>query len=182
MPFIIKAILDIGPLFAFFIAYHFYGIMIATAVISTFSIITVYVYYHYEKRIAKLPLFTAAILSIFAIATLYTGDSTFIKLKPTILNFLFSITLFGGLALNKGLMKNILGSKLNMNDAAWLTFSKRWAYLFLTLAALNEIVWRNFSEGTWVKFKVFGLISITLIFLVSQFSFIEKNKTDPNLM
>ena len=178
MPGYIKIILDIGPLLAFFITHHFYGIMVATAVISTFSIITVYIYYHYEKRIAKLPLFTAIILSIFAIATLYTGNPTFIKLKPTIINLLFAVILFGGAALNKGLMKNILGSKMNMSEKAWLTFSKRWAYLFLSLAISNEIVWRNFSEGTWVKFKVFGLISITLIFLLSQFSFIEKNKID----
>jgi intracellular septation protein len=178
MPGFLKIFFDIGPLIAFFIAHHFFGIMVATAAIVILSILSVYAGYHYEKKIAKVPLLTAIILSFFGLLTLYTGDSTFIKIKPTIINLIFSMILFGGLAFNKGLMKNILGTKITMNHKAWLIFTKRWAYFFASLALLNEAVWRNFSESTWVKFKVFGLLGLTLIFLLSQLSFIDKNKTD----
>ncbi len=182
MPAFLKLLFEIGPLIAFFIAHHLYGIMVATAVIAALSILSVYISYYYEKKIAKVPLYTALILSIFALATLYTGNPTFIKLKPTVVNLIFSIILFGGLIFNKGLMKNILGQKINMNDQAWLIFTRRWAYFFAFLAILNEAIWRNFSEDLWVKFKVFGLLGLTFAFLLTQLSFIDKNKIDQKPM
>jgi intracellular septation protein len=39
---------------------------------------------------------------------------------------------------------------------------------FLFLAVLNEVVWRNFPTDTWVSFKVFGIMPITMAFALSQ--------------
>ena len=33
---------------------------------------------------------------------------------------------------------------------------------------LNIYVAYNFSEATWVKFKVFGLMALTFVFMVAQ--------------
>jgi intracellular septation protein len=38
----------------------------------------------------------------------------------------------------------------------------------LALAALNEVVWRNFSEGVWVSFKTFGIMPLTVLFALAQ--------------
>jgi intracellular septation protein len=57
---------------------------------------------------------------------------------------------------------------LNLTDEGWRKFTVRWMGFFLFLAALNEIVWRNFSESTWVSFKVFGILVLSAVFAMSQ--------------
>jgi intracellular septation protein len=47
---------------------------------------------------------------------------------------------------------------------------------FLILAALNELVWRNFSESTWVTFKVFGILPLTLVFAMAQIGLIKRHE------
>ena len=42
------------------------------------------------------------------------------------------------------------------------------------LAALNEIVWRNFSTDFWVNFKVFGIMPITILFTMTQLPLIQR--------
>lgn len=172
----IKLTLEIGQLFAFFIAYRLYGMIVATAVITSFAIADLIVVYYYEKVISKVSLITAGILLIMGALTLFTGDSRFIKMKPTLIYLIIALVLFIGVWMNKGLLKVVLGKAILMEDAAWKIFSKRWAYFFVFLAILNEFIWRNFSEDLWVKFKVFGIMILFFGFLAAQMPFIEKNK------
>ena len=46
--------------------------------------------------------------------------------------------------------------------------------IFLALAVLNEIVWRNFSTDTWVSFKVFGALPLTFVFAMLQMPLLNK--------
>ena len=176
-PAVIKFTIEIGQLFAFFIAYHFYGIMMATGTITAFAIADLIIVYYYERIISKVSLITAGILLIMGALTLFTGDSRFIKMKPTLIYLILALVLFIGTWMDKGLLKHVLGKAISMEDSAWKIFSKRWAYFFIFLAVLNEFIWRNFSEDFWVKFKVFGITILLFSFLISQMSFINKNKT-----
>ena len=45
---------------------------------------------------------------------------------------------------------------------------------FFVLAAINEIVWRNTSTETWVKFKTFGVLGLTFLFIIAQSPVIAK--------
>jgi intracellular septation protein len=49
---------------------------------------------------------------------------------------------------------------------------------FFVLAILNEIVWRNFSEATWVSFKAWGILPLTLIFAFAQIGLIRRYAVD----
>ena len=44
----------------------------------------------------------------------------------------------------------------------------RWGIFFLVVAGLNELIWRNVSTDTWVNFKVFGLLGLTLVFALAN--------------
>ena len=44
---------------------------------------------------------------------------------------------------------------------AWVTF-------FVTVAGLNLYIAYQFSEQTWVNFKLFGMMGLTLLFLIMQ--------------
>lgn len=176
---LIKLLVEAGPLAAFFVAYSLYDIMTATAVFMVAIVAAVIAAFVLERRLPVLPLFSAAIVLVFGGLTLYLDDATFIKMKPTIINGLFGLALLGGLATGRGLMRYVFGSMFQLDDAGWKSLSLRWALFFLAVAVANELVWRNFAEATWVNFKVFGILPLTLVFAVLQTRLIERHSLKP---
>jgi len=174
----LKKILNFGPAAVFLILSLFFGLVEATTALVVMTNIGLAVTYYYERKFPQKDLYTAIIINIFGLATIFTGNSAYIKIKPTVFYLLLAIILFGGLAANKALMKPILGGAIKMHEHAWKIFTRRWAYFFIFLALLNEIVWRNFSESTWVMFKVFGIIILLFIFMMTQVSFVNKHKPE----
>jgi intracellular septation protein len=71
-------------------------------------------------------------------------------------------------------LKDLLGSTLEMPEAAWRTLTLRWTVFFLVMAGLNEYVWRTMSEATWVNFKVFGLMGLTMVFALANGPFMAR--------
>jgi intracellular septation protein len=105
---------------------------------------------------------------LFGGLTFALSDPRFIKIKPTVVNIAFAAALGVGLATGRPFMKQLLGEALKLTDEGWRKFTVRWIGFFLFLAAVNEVVWRNFTESTWVSFKVFGILVLTAIFALSQ--------------
>jgi intracellular septation protein len=167
---------ELGPLAIFFAAYKFYGLMEATiALAGLMSLMLAYDYF-IVKKVQMQMVVSTALLLIFGSISFFTGNMTFIKMKVTIINLLFGITLCVGVYFNKGFIKYIFGPTVNLDDEAWLILSKRFGSFFLFLAVLNEIVWRNFPEDFWVNFKTFGVMAVTIIFILTQVSFLAKNQ------
>ena len=135
--------------------------------------------YFLEKKIPKIPIIGAALVAIFGGLTLYFDDKIFFYMKPTIVNILFAGILFiGNFFLKKNLLKSLLETSIKLEDQGWEILNQRWTLFFIFLAILNELVWRTQSEDFWVKFKVFGIIPITLIFTMFQINLINKYKKD----
>lgn len=170
-----KNILEFGPLIIFFLVYKWQGLINATAVLVVVTAVAVIINYVLEKKVPVMPLASAVILGIFGILTVISEDTFFIKIKPTIVNLLFAAILLIGAAMKKGMLKYLMGSAIEMNDKAWLKFSIRWGFFFIFLALVNEVVWRSFEEDFWVKFKVFGMLPLTMLFVASQIPFLKKN-------
>ena len=169
-----KLIIDIGPLAVFFVFYTKNGLqgsilpfMIATVIAVIFS-------YILEKKIPIMPTVGAIIVLLFGGLTIYFDNETFFKMKPTIINLLFAAILFGGAIIKKHLLKFLLGAALKLEDTGWKILTQRWIAFFIALAILNEIIWRTQSTDIWVNFKVFGILPITFIFTLTQFSTIKK--------
>ena len=172
----LKPTVDYGPLAAFFLVYLTAGLMAATAAIIIASLIALALSWLAERRVPLIPLITAVIVAVFGGLTLWLNDETFIKMKPTIVQALFAAILLGGLALDRPLLKPLLGAALpTMSDAAWRQFTLRYALFFIAMAALNEVVWRTQSTDVWVTFKVFGLAGLTLLFILSQIPFVTRH-------
>jgi intracellular septation protein len=173
----IKFWMDFIPVLLFFITYKWYGIIPATGVLVVVSIISLGVTYYIQRSLPASAWVPVAILIIFGLITLYTGDSKFIKMKPTVIYSVFGLVLLGGAVIKKPFIRYIFNSGgLRLSEESWLKFSARFGVFFLSLAVLNEIVWRNFSEELWVKFKVFGILILLIVFVLSQVSFFNKNK------
>lgn len=170
----VKLLIDLGPLIAFFIAYGRAGIYWATGVLMLATVAALVASWRLLGRITPVPMVTAVLVVVFGGLTFYLDDPSFIKLKPTIINLLFSGVLVAGLATGRPLLKLLLGEAFRLTEEGWRKLSVRWAAFFFALAILNEIVWRNFSESAWVNFKVFGIVPITIIFAMAQIGLIKR--------
>ena len=171
---IYKLLIDIGPLAVFFIFYTRGDLKTAILPFMIATIIAVLFSYIIEKKIPIMPTVGAAIILVFGGLTIYFDNETFFKMKPTIINLLFAGILYGGIILNKPLLRYLLGAALKLQDEGWDILTKRWIGFFIALAILNEIIWRTQTTDIWVNFKVFGILPITFIFTLAQFSIIKK--------
>ena len=175
----LKFITDFGPLLIFFTIYYKSGNNLSAAIppliIST--LIAVAIMYFVEKKIPYVPLIGAVVISLFGGLTLYFNNPIFIYMKPTIVNLIFAvILLISNLYFNKNYLKLFLQTAFQLNDEGWKKLNLRWAYFFIFLAILNEVVWRTQPETTWVNFKVWGMLPITIIFTAMQLPLINKYK------
>ena len=175
----LKFITDFGPLLIFFTIYYKSGNNLSAAIppliIST--LIAVAIMYLIEKKIPYVPLIGAVVISLFGGLTLYFNNPIFIYMKPTIVNLIFAaILLISNLLFNKNYLKLFLQTAFQLNDEGWKKLNFRWAYFFIFLAILNEVVWRTQPETTWVNFKVWGMLPITIIFTAMQLPLINKYK------
>ena len=173
----IKFITDFGPLLIFFYFYKKQGMIEAILPLIISTLIATAVLYFFEKKIPIIPIVGAVIFAIFGGLTLYFNDKTFIYMKPTIVNLLFAGILFlGNFILKKNFIKSLLENSIQLEDRGWEILNQRWILFFIFLALLNELIWRTQTEDFWVKFKVFGIIPITLIFSLFQVNIINKYK------
>ncbi len=175
----LKFITDFGPLLIFFTIYYKSGNNLKAAIppliIST--LIAVAIMYLVEKKIPYVPLIGAIVISLFGGLTLYFDNPIFIYMKPTIVNIIFASTLIvSNVIFQKNFLKFFLQTAFQLNEEGWNKLNFRWAYFFIFLAILNEIVWRTQPETTWVNFKVWGMFPITIIFTAMQVPLINKHK------
>ena len=169
-----KLLIDIGPLAVFFIFYTRSGLQASILPFMVATVIAVLFSYILEKKIPIMPTVGAGIVLLFGGLTIYFDNDVFFKMKPTIINVLFAVILYGGILINKPLLKYLLGAALKLEEAGWKILTQRWIGFFIALAVLNEIVWRTQSTDVWVNFKVFGILPITFIFTMTQFPLIKK--------
>ncbi len=173
---LVKLATEIGPLAVFFFANAKFGIFYATGSFMVAIVVALAVSYALSRHIATLPLVTGIFVLVFGGLTIWLNDELFIKLKPTIVNTLFSVILLGGLFWGKSFLRSVFGSVFRLDDEGWRKLTFRWAFFFLLLAVLNEIVWRNFSTDAWVSFKVFGIMPLSMVFALSQMRLLQRHQ------
>ena len=175
----IKFIADFGPLLVFFTIY-FNGDNDLKSAIPPFivaTLIALAVVYFLEKRIPMVPLTSGILITLFGGLTLYFDNKVFFYMKPTIINLLFAgVLFFGKYVTKKPLLKKFFQNAFNLEDEGWKKLNQNWIVFFISVAILNEIVWRTQSEVFWINFKVWGLIPISLLFAASQVPLINKYK------
>ncbi len=190
---LLKLALELGPLGVFFFA-NARGewivervpalapigepIFLATALFMVAMLISLSVSLALTRTLPIMPLVTAVVVVVFGGLTLWLHDETFIKMKPTIVNTLFGAVLLGGLFFGRSLLGYVFASAFKLDAEGWRKLTLRWGVFFLFLAVVNEVVWRNFSEATWVAFKVWGIMPITVAFTLFQMPLIMRHSTE----
>lgn len=175
---LLKLALDFGPLLLFFFANSRWGIFAATGAFMAASVVSLAITYALARRIAMMPLISLGIVMVFGGLTLYLHDETFIKLKPTIIYALFAVVLLGGMLTGRSLLALVLDSVFHLNEEGWRKLTLRWGLFFVAMAVLNEIVWRSVDTDTWVAFKTFGFLPLTIVFALAQTPLITRHAVE----
>ncbi|MBX9925873.1 MAG: septation protein A [Hyphomicrobiaceae bacterium] len=177
---LLKLLVELGPLVVFFVANSQFGILVGTQLFVIATIISLAVSRVVLGKIATMPLVSGVFVIVFGGLTVYLADDLFIKMKPTIVNTIFAVLLFGGLAFGKSWLKYLFDDAFRLTDEGWRKLTFRWACFFVLLAVLNEIVWRTMSTDFWVSFKLIGIMPLTLIFAISQIGLLKKYELSAN--
>jgi intracellular septation protein len=177
----VKMLTDFGPLVVFLVTYVAAewlqpeaGIYWATGLLMLATVAALAVSRAVLGRYSLPALVTAVLVVVLGGFTLWLQDPRFVMMKPTIANLLFAGVLGVGLLTGRNLLKLLMGELLKLTDEGWHKLTIRWIGFFLAVALLNEIVWRNFSQPTWVTFKVLGILPLTLAFAVAQAGLIKR--------
>ena len=129
------------------------------------------------KKVEKMPIITLAILIVFGGATLALKDPVFIQWKPTAINWLFALVFFASQFIgDKPLIQRMMGHAIEIREQrVWVQLNLAWVGFFVVAGIANMIVapeidplGLQFSEDTWVDFKLFGLMGMTIAFVVAQ--------------
>ena len=171
-----KLLFDLFPIVLFVVAYFFSDIYVATGALILATLVQVVWLKVRDGTVPKIHLVTLALLLFFGGLTILLQDPLFIKWKPTIVNWLFAagflvVPLFGG----KTLPERMMGSNVALMEEQWKRLNLAWILFFILLGILNLAVAFNFSEATWVNFKLFGLMGLTVLFALGQGFYIVRH-------
>jgi len=167
---VMKFLYDFFPILLFFISYKFYDIYVATAVAIVASFVQVGWFWIRHRRIERMHLITLALITILGGATLLLHDATFIKWKPTVVNWAFGLVLLGSQFIGKKpIVQRMMETNIKLTtDHIWTRLNLSWVIFFIALGFINLYVAFNFDENTWVNFKLFGMFGITFLFVIAQ--------------
>jgi intracellular septation protein len=164
-----KMLFDFLPILLFFIAYKFYDIYVATAVAMAASLVQTLWHRYATGKFEKMHVITLLLIMVLGGLTLVLQDEAFIKWKPTLVNWLFAGVFLGSFFIGeKTIIQRMLDSQVGLPENAWRNLNWAWVFFFVLSGALNLYVAYNYDTETWVNFKLFGLLGLTVFFILLQ--------------
>jgi intracellular septation protein len=144
-------------------------ILLATAVAIVATICQVGWLLLRKRKVDAMLWISLAIIVVMGGATLLLRDPTFIKWKPTVLYWAFAVVLLGAdLLLSKNMIRSMMQGQMSLPDVVWTRLNLSWVLFFAVMGVANLYVAYNYSESTWVNFKLFGGIGLMVVFVVIQ--------------
>ena len=162
------------PLILFLGAYFYKGIYFALGVLMVAMPVGLLVKYQMTKKIDKMYLWSTVFLLVAGSATFYFDNPEFLYWKPSVFYWavggaFFLSNWFGAKPLVRRAfdMADDLPTD-QVSSGQWAALNFVWVIFFAAMGLLNIYVTYNFPEKFWVQFKVFGLLGITIVFMVAQ--------------
>jgi intracellular septation protein len=176
-----KLLLDFFPIILFFLAFKVWDIYVATGVAIAATIAQIAWLWYSKGKVEPMQWLSLGIIVLFGGATMVLHDPTFIKWKPSILYWSFSvILLFGQVVLKRNFLKSAMGSQLELPEPAWRMLTWSWIGFLALMGAANLWVAMRYSEATWVNFKVFGIFGMLGVFVLLQAFYMSRFIKDPD--
>jgi len=170
-----KMLIDFLPVALFFIVYKMEDIYTATAVLIIACAVQTVGYRLWKGKFEQSHVITLVLVAAFGGLTLMLHDEMFIKWKPSVINWLFGAVFIGSIWIGKKtIIQRMLGGQVNLPQEIWARLNLAWAMFFIVLGFINLYVVYNFDTDTWVNFKLFGLMGLTIMFIIAQSLYMAK--------
>jgi intracellular septation protein len=144
-------------------------IMLATVAVIIASIIQIAWAKIKYKKVDKTLWMSAILVTVLGSMTLYFQNDAFIKWKPTLLYWIFTIAIMGAHWFwQKNIIKTMMGKEVKLPEPIWIKLNYAWAIFFALLGCLNLYIAFNFSIDTWASFKLFGTMGLMFVFIITQ--------------
>lgn len=169
-----KLLLDFAPVVLFFVVYKMYddsveGIIAATIAAIIGSIVQVTWTRLRHGRVEKMHLITLALIVVLGGLTVAFRNEIFIKWKPSLVNWAFALAFLGAHFIGKKtLVQRMMGGAVTLPERIWRGLDWAWIIFFIAIGLINIAVAYSFDTDTWVNFKLFGMLGITLVFVLAQ--------------
>lgn len=176
-----KIVLDFLPIALFFIAFKMFNLKVATMLAIAIAVLHVLLAKLLTGKFQKMSLFTCFIVSILGGATLFFNNEIFIKWKPTMVYWSLATGLLASRLFSaKPAIQLLMGDKLNLPARVWRQLNLMWFGFFGVMGLTNIYVVYNFDTNTWVNFKLFGSLILTLLFVVAQSIYLAQHLETAN--
>lgn len=178
-----KFFLDFFPALAFLVALFIPedrqdGIYLATIVLIVASFLQVILGWLLTKKLEKQYLAIFVVALALGAATLLLQDERFIKWKPTVVFWCFSLAFLGSAYLGKrNLAARLMGQLFAPPERVWRQVNLAFVGFFLSCGFINLFVAFNFSVEIWAMFKLFGFLLLNLLFLIGISMFMSQYMT-----
>jgi len=161
--------IDYLPILIFFGAYFYEDIYFATALLMAVMPIVMLVQWVITRKLNKIYAASTALVLVLGSATLLLRNPQFLYWKPTVLNWAIALAFLGSQFIGaKPFAQRMLESAAELKKDQWQRLNQIWVVFFLVIGGINLYVAYSFSEPTWVKFKLFGMLGLTFAFVIVQ--------------
>jgi intracellular septation protein len=158
-------------------------VLLATVVVILATLAQVLYLLARRQKIDTMLWVSLALVVFLGGATIWFHSDTFIKWKPTVLYWAMGLALAASAWLfKKNLIQRLLSDKLQLPDPVWGKLNLAWVGFFAVMGCLNLYVAYSFQTDTWVNFKLFGGLGLTLVFTLAQGVYISRHvpQDDPS--
>lgn len=162
--------IDYVPILAFVGAYFYKNdFFFATTILMVVMPLVLAAQWLLTKKVNKIYAASTALVLVFGALTLLFRNQMFLYWKPTVLNWAIALVFLGSQFIGeKTIVERMLSSAATLRSEQWRRLNQIWASFFLVIGGINIWVAYTYSEPTWVKFKFFGMLGLTLVFIVIQ--------------
>jgi intracellular septation protein len=172
----IKLLFDYLPVILFFIAYKIWGIYPAITVLMTSSFLQLVILWLIYRKFETSNLLTFGIILVLGSASLLFRNPIFIIWKPTVVFWSFGLIFLGYKLIKKQtLLEIMLKKKITIEQKHWNFLNKLWIIFFAFVGTLNLFIGYNYSLNIWVNFKMFGVLALTIVFIILQSAYLSKH-------
>ena len=188
----LKQFLEFGPLVVFLAVYflmraetvtlggvEYAGFIIAIVAFTPLQLASALVLRRLTGKLSRMQVATLVLVVVLGGVTVALNDERFFKMKSTFVFGLFSLLLWIGLWRGQSWLAYVLEGALPISHEGWMALTRRMAWFFLAFAAMNEVVWRNFSTDVYVIWDTFGQMGVMFAFLISNYKLIERHWQEP---
>lgn len=164
-----QLLLDYIPIVVFIVAYFYEDIFFATAVLMAVMPVVLLLQWILTRKLNRIYAASTVLVLLLGSATLYFRDADFIYWKPTVLNWAIALVFLGSQWIgSRTIVQRMLGGAADLATEQWAKLNLIWVAFFVAVGGINLYVAYNFSEEFWVNFKLFGMLGLTLVFVVIQ--------------